>query len=275
MKTLSIVVILAMIVTLGTRLASADLPVYLFNDGQTDFNSQFLTTSVGGLLPWDTGGINATGGVNNTGYLQTDSVDQAALWSIGYNWATGTELPMSVYFKARVTAGQTGAGEGIRVGIDASSGGVLNGGQYLAFGLEDGSASDNEQLTVTSRESGTTTTKSGTDLGVCTNDNWYEIRAAITKKATAGQFTLVLSLYDWGADGVTGGSQVGSSWTLDGTGAAAGLSTLWNATDAYYGFRAAVASGRGVRGLDNFATMPEPALLGVLALGGLWLRRKC
>jgi len=274
MKTLSIPVILAMTLTLGARLASADLPVYLFNSGQTDFNSKFLTTSFGGLLPWNTAGINANGGVNNTGYLEADSVDQTALWSSGYNWATGTELTMSLYFKARVTAGSTGAGEAIRVGIDASNTGVLNGGQYLAFGLEDGTASDNEQLTVTSREGGTTTTKSGTDLGVGTDNNWYEIRAAITKKATAGQFKLVLALYNWGADGVTGGAQVGSSWTLDGTGAAAGLSTLWNDTDAYFGFRAAVATGRGVRGLDNLATIPEPTLLGVLALGGLLLRRK-
>ncbi len=68
----------------------------------------------------------------------------------------------------------------------------------------------------------------GTDLGVLTDNHWYQLKADITKKATAGQFTLVLSLYHWGADGATGGTQVGSSFTLDGTGAVAGLTTLWN-----------------------------------------------
>lgn len=229
------------------------LAEFAFDDDQAAFNTSFLETLVGNTPSWDAAGINATGGTGNSGFLQTSPNEQAVLWATPRAWSTNETLTLSVIFKARVTAGTTCAGEGIRLGFDASATGVLSGGQYLAVGIEDGSASDNGQLAVTSRESATTTTKSGTDLGVLTDNRWYELRGTFTENTASGSFAVTAALHDWGADGLTGGAQVGSTFSTT----VNGLTTLWNDTETHFGFRASNASGKRVRGLDDFSATTD------------------
>jgi parallel beta-helix repeat protein len=231
---------------------------YGFDSGQTDFNDNFLETKYSGMNSWDAAGIQSSGGVGGGGYLAANSDDQTALDAVGYEWSTGDTLTVWLYFKARIGTDVFG-GESLKVGFAADPTGTLSSGSFLCFGIEEGTVANVGQLAVISREgtSGTVTTKSGADLPVLTEGSWYQIKADITKLTTAGQFKLVISLFDWGADGVTGGAQVGSTWTLQASGAATGLTTLWNDTDGYFGFSGKTnALYGGVRGLDQFQIFP-------------------
>lgn len=246
---------------------------YDFNGTQADFNTNFLENTSGGTPAWASAGITATGGVNNTGYLATSSNTQSALFDQSNTWTVGQTYTMSVYFKARVTATSVPAGGTIRLGIGDDNAATLSGGEYVSATIVSGATGDSSRLALISRQSGTNTT-SGVDLGVLTDNNWYEYTAAFTKNATSGTIDATLTLFSWGADGVTGGSQVGTSSTL----AATGLTNLYGSTGVYFGIGGASnGSANGVRGFDNFTVVPEPSS-SMLMFGGvgamLFVRRR-
>jgi hypothetical protein len=227
---------------------------YDFNSTQADFNTRFLETVSSGTPAWASAGITATGGVGNSGYLATSSNSQSALYGTPYNWAAGETYTVSTYFKARVSAGTVAAGGGLRIGFTDDNLGTLAGAEYVAAGIN--SVGDHSQLVVISRQSGTITA-TGPDLGTLTDNLWYQLTGTFTKSATAGQFNVVVSLKSWGADGITGGTVLGTSATL----AATGLSNVYASTGVYAGFNGSTnASGNGVRGIDNFLVqIPQQA----------------
>jgi hypothetical protein len=92
------------------------------------------------------------------------------------------------------------------------------------------------------------------------DQRWYELVGRFTKLTPAtNQFQVEVRLYDWGTNGITGGTLVGTNFVVNATGAASGLPTLWADSDVYAGFRAAVASGSGTRFLDDF-TLPQDTI---------------
>jgi len=230
---------------------------YDFNSTQANFNVTFLETTSSGSPAWASAGLIATGGINNTGYLATSPDAQSALIDAAFPWATGRSYTLSVYFKARVTTGSVAAGGGLRLGFADDNLGTLQGGEYVAAGIN--SVGDQSQLVLVSRQSGTVTA-TGPNLGTLTDNNWYQLTATFTKSATANRFDVIISLKNWGADGLTGGTVLGTSSPLTAT----GLTNLYASPGVYAGFRGnSNSSGNGVRGFDDFSII-EPVTIPVI-----------
>lgn len=227
-----------------------------FEGGQSDFDLRFVETLTGGTPSWATAGVQVTGGIGNSGYLATSANTQTALYDQAIAWNVGETYTMSVYFKARVTAGSVAGGGGLRLGFADDNTGTLGGAEYVSVGINSsngvGGTGDQSQLVVVSRQTGTVTT-TGPNVGTLVNNNWYQLIGVFTKTSAAGQFNVVVSLKDWGADGQTGGTLLGTSGAL----AATGLTNVYNSTGVFGGFSGASnGSGNGVLGLDDFKLTP-------------------
>lgn len=227
-----------------------------FEGGQSDFNLRFLETLTAGTPTWASAGIQATGGIGNSGFLATSANTQSALYNQAIAWNVGETYTMSVYFKARVTAGSVAAGGGVRLGFTDDNAGTLGGAEYVSVGINSsngvGGTGDQSQLVVVSRQTGTVTT-AGPNVGTLVQNNWYQLIGVFTKTSAAGQFNVVVSLKDWGADGQTGGTLLGTSGTLPAT----GLTNVYNSTGVFGGFSGASnGSGNGVLGFDDFNLSP-------------------
>ncbi len=227
--------------------------LYEFNSTQADFNDRFLETQVGGTPTWASAGITATGGVGNTGWLAASSFTQTALWNQGFQWLPGQTSTVSVYFKARVTAGSVAGGSSLRLGYTDDNLGILTGAEYLSVGINT-TAGDQSQLAVIYRQGGTVTS-TGPNVGTLVHGNWYQLIGTFTKSASSGSFDVVVSLKSWGADGQTGGTVLGTSSTITAT----ALTNVYDSTGVYAGFVGTTNSSSGVQGFDSLSVaIPVP-----------------
>lgn len=106
---------------------------------------------------------------------------------------------------------------------------------------------------------------SGLTLASTTAIEWYNVDAAWTLNATTGKFDMTISLYDIGSQGISPKSLVGS-WTVNNL-----TNDAVKTADALYaGVNGRYRSNTGVQAVDNLtSTVPEPATLGLLVLGGV------
>lgn len=253
---------------------------YDFNVSQADFNSKFTTPSTNFETSW-VNGTTATNGVgaSGSGYLATSSSDQTAYWgsSIGQLTGSGQTVWTSTYFKAGIAASSNGSSN-MRVGFQLDNTSQLGTGTY-AFATvstlaNDGTNATQQALQVGYRNGGTLATNNDTNFGVLTNNNWYQLRLDLTSSSSTS-ISATVSLYDWGTNGVTGGTLV-DSFTTSLTGSVGGnMSTMFNA-DLWAGFLAKSTNGSGARAfqVDNFSAsaIPEPSAFAALAgLGAIGL----
>ncbi len=246
--------------TVAMNIVAALTPsvLYDFNSTQADFNTRFLETQVGGTPTWASAGITATGGVGNTGWLAASSFTQTALWNQGFQWLPGQTSTVSVYFKARVTAGSVAGGSSLRLGYTDDNLGILTGAEYLSVGINT-TAGDQSQLAVIYRQGGTITT-AGPNVGTLVHGNWYQLIGTFTKSASSGSFDVVVSLKSWGADGQTGGTVLGTSSSI----AATALTNVYDSPGVYAGFVGTTNSSSGVQGFDSLSVaipVPPPAVV--------------
>lgn len=254
--------------TVVFSVGSASAQIVHSFESQTEIDKHFLITS--GIF-W-TGGtaFNPSGGVGNSGYLATTSVVQSAAHNQAIRLAVGDTVTLSIYFKARVSGASPG-GSSIRLGLGNETNATLVSGTFISASIGGGATSERSLLTLVYRPTRIETLK-GVDLGVLTDNHWYQFTATYKKTSTVGVFDVSISLHDWGANGMTGGTLVGSS-NLSST----GLTDLYNSPELYVGFGGASNSSfNGIRGFDNFSAtglstslIPDPSTYAALLSSGI------
>ncbi len=257
---------------------------YNFNVDQTDFNNTFVGPAVSTTnfsASW-----NATAGANSTGGLVTDSSQRTAYYgsTVGQFTTNGDTRFVSYYFKAGIN-GTTNASGNTGVGFNTANNVGLQTGTYVFANVNstanDGTNYTASQLQISYRNNGTGAVVSDAATFALVQNNWYQLRLDLTYSGS-NLFSATAALYNWGADGLTGGSQLASFASSALTGSAGGnLSTLVN-TNLNAGFWGRT-SNSGVRAMaiDNFSVtaIPEPSTyaavagLGVLALVAFRRRR--
>ena len=187
----------------------------------------------------------------------------------------GDAASVSVYFLAgtdQASQSNSYVGFGINTTNDnpVASAGIVAGITTAAGTGTDPSAL-NHTLLLTSRNNVPGTTNSNdTSTFTLSTDNWYEIKLDLSYTGS-NNFSATTELYNWGTDGVTGGTLV-DSYT-----ATRSLSSIVG-TDLYGGFQARSTGGGGLRpqAADNFSltSVPEPTSIALLTLGGMCLLRR-
>jgi len=261
--------------------ASANAQVlYDFNTSQADYNANFTSTAGGTFYQT---GWQATGGVSNSGSMNTNGTQQTGFYntSVGQFTTNGDTKFVSMYFLAGTLTsnnfdGRAQVGFGTDTAVSFGSGSFVGG--TVATTANDGTNGTNYALRVNYRNGGTGANTQDTNMGnLITNNEWYQLRLDLNYTGS-NAYTATVNLYSWGADGVTGGGLV-DSFTTTALNASSGgnLSTITN-TNLFAGFMGAT-SNAGLRAeqVDNFATIPEPSAY-VMMLGGigvlLLLRRR-
>jgi len=214
---------------------------YDFNVSQAHFEETFNQTTG---WPW-----SRTLGISETGGLETDSNDRAAILpdSVITFTTAGQFIKLGVSFKARAEAGTAG-GDSLRVGLSSVNTPWQNADSgHLLVGLNKADSNTlASALTVDSRNDGTSLSTGGTQPLPLVNNNWYALNATITYDG-ASNFTVVTSLSDIGATGTATPALLGS-YTVTRT----GLTGLVN-VPLFAGFQGRNTNGSGgVRVFDNF-----------------------
>ncbi|GEM_PF-3188839 len=240
---------------------------YDFNSGLADYNSHFNSTDSG---EWSSAGVPswaATGGVNNSGRIQSGGNNNTAVLRSASDFSSvGSSNRVSTWFEARLNAsGLIDGFNALGVGFTIGDNGTLNSNQYVAAELE--VQGGNQVLSLRYRDSFTVNTPDSDALSLVSG-NWYKLENVVTKEAGVGNFSFDISLTDYGADG-NGAGIVVDTYS---TGTLGGMSTLWNETELNAAFQGYSQGGAGgAFGFDNFeaTVIPEPATFSLLSLAGL------
>lgn len=255
---------------------SAQVFNYDFNVSEADYNSFFNSTGAG---EWSSNppfpGWVATGGVNDSGRIASGGNNNTAVLLQASDFSTvGSTQTVSTYFEARTNAdGEINGFNALGFGFTTSSSGTLNSDQYLAADVVAGSTTGTNVLNLRYRESATINNPDSDEFSLISG-NWYQMENVVTKEAGVGNFSFVIILTDFGADGTSTGTVIDTY----STGVLGGMTTLWNLDELNAAFQGYSQGGAGgAFGFDNFsATIPEPTSAAMLmgALGLLALRRR-
>lgn len=248
---------------------------YDFNAGQADFDANFVRVNGSYSAAWTNGTTTGNGvGASGSGYLATAS-DQTAYYGLSagqFNTAGDTKF-VSYYFKAGINTSNN-FDNNTGVGFNTVNTAALASGSY-AFAVmktlsNDGTNATSVALGVNYRNGGSGATAIDTSFGNLAQNTWYQLRLDLTYQGS-NAFSAQVSLFDWGLDGVTGGSLLDTFTTPLNGSSGSTMSTFVN-TDLNSGFRSQTANA-GIRALqvDNFSAtaVPEPSALALLFGGGL------
>lgn len=256
-------ILLAAAATTGLGLASAAQAVTIDFDTQSDFDNNFSAPETAGEVAWsaDTGIGGVAGRLNSTAGTQ----DGETAW---YNTAFDLDdgpLTVSVFFRAIAYTDTTASRIAVGLAEDFASPGSSNlrDNSLVQVRLLKNNATTGV-FQIRDAEPGATST-SGVTL---TDGNWYRISLTVEKGDDVNTFDITASLEDWGADGLTDpGTAIA---TASGTRTRSAFYTGDDVDPLYVGFMGQNAGG-GTDAFDNFTIVPEPAALGLSALGALTL----
>ncbi len=246
--------------------------------GQTFFVDTFSSGFSGYNTPSGRSSFTHTSaaGVGGSSGAVTPSNISAAINSttIGSFNSNGGAITTSVYFRTHGELTTDGTALNLAsLGVGDSSTVLFATGTNFSVDVRH-TGSGNNSLRLRQNDSGTGQVLSSSfSLAINT---WYELSFTITH--TSGtSYSLEASLFNWGGDGLTGGTQVNNaSITTTFT------SSIGTGTNLFAGFLARNDNDntRNVALVDNFqvGVIPEPssaaALAGLAVLGGAALRRR-
>lgn|GEM_PF-3641319 len=239
----------------------------LFNQVNTGANGAATNPFVG-----NTNGVNGTNGIDVSGAAGSDTTAIYTATTIDAT-SLATPLVLSIDFETAASLGSAAA-------TIAQLG--LTGNTTLSFGNNSANSFVTGRLNrtgagayilQTQTKSGSTaivTATAGSAASISlTASEWYRLEVDLTRTGTASNFSLTVSLYDLGANGLGTPALVST-----GTSAAVANASLYTDTTTFAGLRG--VAGTDAVSYDNLMIVPEPTTTALLSggLGILILRRR-
>lgn len=252
---------------------TAQAAVVNFNSGATDLSANFTGTTTVTAFSWNaTAGLGGTGGVA----VSTDTGGANYNYNTSYNILTGESYTVSAFFKTNATISNSanqvaGVGLGTATNAEYGAGAVQSLGVSLRYPTA-GGANGTLILNVVNNTGTSSNANQSTSFLAATN-NWYKLTATFTKSATANTWTVSGNVQDWGSTGtIDPGTNLRSF-----SGTSVTNTSLYGDSSVFAGFYARQTTGNPIQMavVDNFAVVPEPMAISMIAGAGiLALRRR-
>jgi hypothetical protein len=199
----------------------------------------------------------ASGGLNDSGWVEATTVAQVWTYKYGYTLAQSV-YKASIYFQA------SGSGEANQDVISLGFAGTDTGEPLSGFGLRDNSVSwaiDSAGLSLVSIVGGAPTTAASGTFALQTNQ-WYYAELTVSYQG-GDSFNVAAVCHEAESDGTLGIERYNNSTTFNNSGLS-GSGNMFAYFASSGNFSSNVANG-----FDDFEVVPEPAVMGLIGMAGL------